>query len=199
MSQFGPLNRILIPVLRAPSSVPLQLFLTLPFSIRSSMDAITEKLFPILATPPHAAARLPSVFLSSVFISLVHYGKCDMAERGGEEGRGQLDNRGRGEVSCGSRVVARVKVWMAKVISPFLAAAAWIVFAFGRQNRMEIRNPLNDGQNRVVVNGPGASRRRPRRTRKISGQSALAPFACCTFLEQVLILQNSRPIASPWV
>ena len=67
------------------------------------------------------------------------------------EGReGQLDNRrGRGEVSCGSRVVARVKVWMAKVISPFLAAAAWIVFAFGRRNRMEIRNPLNDGQSRA--------------------------------------------------
>ena len=142
MSQFGPLNRILIPVLRAPSSVPLQLFLTLPFSIRSSMDAITEKLFPILATP-RAAAR-PSVFLSSVFISLVHYGKCDMPERGKKEG--QLDNRGRGEVSCGSRVVARVKVWMAKVISPFLAAAAWIVFAFGRQNRMEIQNPLVDGR-----------------------------------------------------
>ena len=47
-------------------------------------------------------------------------------------------------MSCGSRVVARVKVWMAKVISPFLAAAAWIVFAFGRRNRMEIRNPLNE-------------------------------------------------------
>ena len=36
-------------------------------------------------------------------------------------------------------------------------------------------------------NGPGASRRRPRRMRKISGQSALAPFACCTFLERVFI------------
>ena len=42
--------------------------------------------------------------------------------------------------------------------------------------------------------GPGASRRRPRRTRKFSGQSALESFACCTFLERVLILQNSRPI-----
>ena len=30
-----------------------------------------------------------------------------------------------------------------------------------------------------------------------SGQSALAPFACCTFLELVLILQNSRPIVTP--
>ena len=44
-------------------------------------------------------------------------------------------------------------------------------------------------------NGPGASRRRPCRTRKFSVQSVLAPFACCTFLKLVLILQNSRPIA----
>ena len=43
-------------------------------------------------------------------------------------------------------------------------------------------------------NGPGASRRRPRRTRKISGPSADAPFACYTFLELVLNLQNSRSI-----
>ena len=51
--------------------------------------------------------------------------------------------------------------------------------------------------NQERTNGPGASRRRPRRTRKFSGQSALAPFAGCTFLELVLILQNSRPIKRP--
>ena len=139
MSQFGPLNRILIPVFRAPSSVPLQLFLTLPFSRRSSMDAITEKLFPILATPPHAAARLPSVFLSSVFISLVHYGKCDMAEEGSWTTAGE-------EEKCHVAVASwhASKFGWRRSSRLFLAAAAWIVFAFGRQNRMEIRNPLNE-------------------------------------------------------
>ena len=43
-------------------------------------------------------------------------------------------------------------------------------------------------------NGRGASRCRPCQTCKISGLLALAQFACYTFLELVLNLQNSRPI-----
>ena len=49
------------------------------------------------------------------------------------------------------------------------------------------------GQVIVGVNGPGASRRRPRRTQKYSGQSVLAPFACCTFLGTVFDFAELSP------
>ena len=68
------------------------------------MDAITEKLFPILATPQPQLPACSTVYLSSVFIFLVHYGKCDMAN-------GSWTTQRR--VSCGNRV-ARVKIWAAE-------------------------------------------------------------------------------------
>ena len=96
----------------------------------------------------HAAARscLACLYSSQVFSSPSSI--MENAIRQKREGKGSWTTSGE-EEKCHVAVAswhASKFGWRRSSRLFLAAAAAWIVFAFGRQNRMEIRNPLNDGR-----------------------------------------------------